>query len=52
MRGNGASFFVIQLRGSAAGLDYLHSWGIVHGNGESDGGLTNKYDLTLPQSNA
>jgi len=27
---------MIQLRGAAAGLSFLHSCGIVHGSGESD----------------
>ena len=36
----------IQLRASAAGLNYLHSQGVVHGSGKSGRDLTSMDDLT------
>lgn len=47
--GTEVSYVTIQLCGSAGGLSYLHSLGIVHGSGESDMNLTKVYDLTLFQ---
>ena len=44
--GNETSLVTLQLRGSAAGLAYLHSRGVVHGNGEFDRHLTSVHDLT------
>ena len=38
---------MIQLRGSADGLSYLHSRGITHGSGEFDMNLTGMHDLTF-----
>ena len=48
VQGSSALLVTVQLRGSADGLNHLHSQDIVHGSGKSGRDLTFMHDLTYP----